>query len=152
MLTSRAMIVLAQSILVIGSLSLTAASVRLFLKAIDLGLSAWWLLLIVPLGALAGWAKARFVMRKRMVENVRRLRAATGKLWPWHIYPPQLLVFIVTMVILLKILKRVLAQSAPGMATLGGVDITVAVALLVASSVYRSRQAAAPPAAEHVNA
>ncbi len=143
MLTSRSILVLAQTILLLGALSLVPASIKLFNRALDLGLPGWWLGVIVPLAAIAGWAKARFVMRKRMVQNVQRLRAATGRLWPWHVYPPQLLAFIVTMVVLMAVLKRVLADNAMGLGILGGVDVAVAVALLVASSVYRGPEARA---------
>lgn len=136
-LNSRSILVLAQVILLVGGVSLVPASLKLFRRALDLGLPAWWLGVIVPLAAIAGWAKARFVMRKRMVLNVQRLRAATGRLWPWHVYPPQLLAFILTMVVLMAVLKRVLAENAMGLGILGGVDVAVAVALLVASSVYR---------------
>ena len=142
----RAMIILAQAILVIGSISLVPAAIRLFSRALDLGLPVWIMAVIIPIAGVLGWAKARFVMRKRMIANVRRLRAATGKLWPWHIYPPQLLAFIVTMVVLMNVLKRVLADSAVGLGILGGVDVAVAVALIVASSAYRG--AADGPAVE----
>lgn len=143
MLTSRSILVLAQTILVFGGLSLVPASVKLFGRALHQGMPAWWIGVIVPLAIIAGWAKARFVMRKRMVKNVQRLRTATGRLWPWQIYPPQLLAFIIAMVVLMQVLKRVLAGNAMGLGILGGVDVTVAVALLVASSVYRGPEARA---------
>jgi len=142
-LTSRSILVLAQAILLIGSVSLVPASIKLFRRALDLGLPAWWLAVIVPVAAAAGWAKARFVMRKRMVLNVQRLRGTTGRLWPWQVYPPQLLAFILTMVVLMAVLKRVLADNAMGLGILGGVDVAVAVALVAASSVYRGPEARA---------
>ena len=60
-------------------------------------------------------------------------------MWPWQIYPPQLLAFIVTMVILMAVLKRVLADNGLGLGILGGVDLAVAVALGVASLEYLQR-------------
>jgi hypothetical protein len=137
MLTSRAMLILAQWILIIGAVSLLSGGTRLFLRAQDLGMPAWHMGWIIPLAAVVGGAKARFVMRKRMQSNIRRLKAATGKLWPWQIYPPQLLAFILTMVILMFVLKKLFADSAMGLGSLGGVDIGVAVALVVASLEYR---------------
>ncbi len=143
MLTSRSILILAQTLLICGGISLVPASVKLFNRAVTQGMPAWWIAVIVPLAIIAGWAKARFVMRKRMVLNVRRLKSITGRIWPWQIYPPQLLVFIVAMIVLMNILKRVLATNATGLGVLGGVDVTVAVALLTASSVYRSPEARA---------
>ncbi|MBE0567472.1 MAG: hypothetical protein IH621_16070 [Krumholzibacteria bacterium] len=142
MLDSRTMLILAQVILIVGAASLVPAAYRLFGRALELGLPAWWLAVIVPLAAAAGWAKARFVMRKRMVRNVQRLRAATGRLWPWQIYPPQLLAFILTMVVLMRVMRRVWAESPAGMGLLGGIDVAVAVALVVAASVYRGPRGA----------
>jgi len=133
------MLLLGQAILVFGSISLVSASVRLFRQALDLGMPTWYLWLIIPVAAIIGGAKAFFVMRKRMVTNVRRLATATGKMWPWQIYPPQLLAFIVAMVTLMYFLKRYLADSPTGTGILGGVDVAVSVALIVASGVYRDK-------------
>ncbi len=137
MLTSRSMLVLAQTILVFGACSLAFASSKLFGKAVDLGFPSWQVWVILPVAAALGAAKAIFVMRKRMRQNIARLRATTGRLWPWQIYPPQLLAFIVAMVILMNVLKRVLVGSPGGMAALGGVDVAVAAALIIASFEYR---------------
>lgn len=142
MLTSRSMLILARSILIIGAISLLSGGTRLFLKALNLGMPAWHLGWIIPLAVVVGAAKARFVMRRRLRLNIQRLKAITGKLWPWQIYPPQLLVFIIAMVILMAVLKRVLAGNAMGLGGLGGVDVGVAVALLTASLEYRARAGA----------
>ena len=75
-------------------------------------------------------------MRRRMRLNIARLRATTGKLWLWQLYPPPMLAFIVSMVVLMYVMKRVLAGSAMGLGGLGAVDIAVAVALVVASFEY----------------
>ena len=144
MLSPRSLIVLAQAILLVGAASLVPAAWKLFARALEQGLPVWWVAVIAPAGAAAGWAKARFVMRKRMRRNVRRLRAATGRLWPWQIYPPQLFGFIVLMVLAMQVLKRVLAGSPTGLGILGGVDVAVAVALVVASGVYREPVGPAP--------
>ena len=137
MLTSRTMLILAQAILVVGSASLILASTRLFGKAVDLGLPGWQIWVILPLALILGAGKAIFVMRKRMRQNIARLKEATGRLWPWQIYPPQLLAFILTMVVLMAVLKRVLAENATGLGVLGGVDVAVAAALIIASFEYR---------------
>lgn len=144
MLQPRHMLVLARWILTFGFLSLVFGGVRLFLRALDAGLPVWHLYWILPLAAAIGAFKARFVMRRRMRLNIQRLRESKRKLWFWQIYPPQLLVFIVTMVVLMAVLKRVLAGNATGLGALGGVDAAVAVALFVASFEYRSG-AGAPP-------
>lgn len=137
MLQPRTMLTLAHALLFVGALSLFYAAAKLFLRALDGGMPAWHLGWIVPVAALAGAAKARFVMRKRMRENVQRLTTATGSLWPWQIYPPQLLAFIATMVLMMFILRRVFAENAMALGGLGGVDVAVAVALIVASAEYR---------------
>ena len=97
---------------------------------------AWHLGWILPLAVLAGAAKARFVMRRRMRLNIERLAAAPGNLWPWQIYPAPLLVFILTMVVMMITMKKVFADNALALGMLGGVDFGVAVALLVASLEY----------------
>jgi len=137
MLTPRLMLILARSILIIGSLSLVPASIRLFSRSLALGLPAWALWLIIPLAIAAGVGKARFVMRKRMRQNIQRLCQAQGRLWPWQIYPPQLLAFIFSMIVTMYISKRLLADSSWGLGILGGVDVGVAAALIIASLEYR---------------
>jgi hypothetical protein len=138
---------MAQTWLVLGSLSLVLACVRLFRHAIEVGMPTSSLYWIVPVSILAGAFKARMVMRRRMRANIRRLSESTERMWPWQIYPPQLLAFIVTMVILMTVLKRVLAENGLGLGILGGVDLAVAVALGVASLEYLqrdSKEAATP--------
>ena len=130
------MLILAQSILVIGAISLVPAAWRLFHRAIDAGMPSWHLYWIIPVALVLGGGKALFVMRKRMRQNIRRIATSPGKLWPWQIYPPQLLAFIVTMVVLMIVMKRVLADNAMGLGILGGVDVAVAVALVIASAEY----------------
>lgn len=150
MISSRLLLIMARTWLVLGSLSLIFASTRLFRRAMDAGLSATHLYWIVPVAVLFGAFKARFVMRRRMRANIARLTSTTGKLWLWQIYPPQLLIFILSMVALMAVLKRVLAGNGPGLGALGAVDVLVAVALAVASLEYRgaTAKAAAHAAAE----
>ena len=137
MISGRFLLMMAQLWLVLGSLSLVYASVRLFLRGLDVGMSITHLYWLIPVAIAAGAFKARMVMRKRMRANIARLSSSTGKLWPWQIYPPQLLAFIITMVILMNILRRVFAENGLGLGCLGGVDLAVAVALAVASLEYR---------------
>ena len=147
MISARFLLIMAQTWLVLGSLSLVLASVRLFRHAIEVGMPASYLYWIVPVSILAGAFKARMVMRRRMRANIRRLSESSERMWPWQIYPPQLLAFIVTMVILMTVLKRVLAENGLGLGILGGVDLAVAVALGVASLEYLrrdSKEAATP--------
>ncbi len=137
MISSRLLLIMAQTWLVLGSLSLVFACTRLFRRALDAGLATSHLYWIVPVAILAGAFKARIVMRRRMRANIARLSATEGKLWPWQIYPIPLLVFIVTMVVLMAVLKRVFVGNGPGLGLLGGIDLAVAVALGVASLEYR---------------
>ena len=143
MISSRLLLIMARTWLVLGSLSLIFASTRLFGRALDAGLSASHLYWIVPAAMLVGAFKARFVMRRRMRANIARLTATKGKLWLWQIYPPQLLIFILSMVVLMAVLKRVFAGNGAGLGALGGVDVLVAVALAVASLEYRGATAKA---------
>ena len=137
MLNSRSILIMARWILIIGAVSLLSGGTRLFRRALDGGLPAWHLAWILPVAVVLGAGKARMVMRRRMRINIARLEATTGKLWPWQIYPPQMLAFILTMVVLMAVMKRVLANNAMGLGALGGVDLAVAVALVVASLEYR---------------
>jgi hypothetical protein len=136
MLSGRFLLIMAQLWLVLGSLSLVYASWRLFNRALDAGMSPMHLYWIIPGALLAGVFKARFVMRRRMRINARRLSESREKMWPWQVYPPQLLAFISTMVILMFVLKRVFADHGLGLGCLGGVDLGVAVALAVAALEY----------------
>jgi len=140
MISARFLLIMAQTWLVLGSLSLVLACVRLFRHAIEAGMPTSYLFGIVPVSILAGAFKARMVMRRRMRANIRRLSESSAKMWPWQIYPPQLLAFILTMVILMAVLKRVFVDNGLGLGILGGVDLAVAVALGVASLEYRNRQ------------
>ena len=137
MISGRFLLMMAQLWLVLGSLSLVYACVRLFIRALDAGMSTAHLYWLIPVAILSGAFKARMVMRKRMRANIARLSSSNGKLWPWQIYPPQLLAFIISMVILMNILRRVFADNGLGLGCLGGVDLAVAVALAVASLEYR---------------
>lgn len=137
MLSPRLMLILAQSILVIGAISLLPAAWRLFHRASELGLPTWHFYWIIPVFLALGAGKALFVMRKRMRQNIHRIATSDAKLWPWQIYPPQLLAFIITMVIMMNVLKRVFAENAMGLGILGGVDVAVAVALMIASAEHR---------------
>ncbi len=139
MISARFLLIMAQTWLVLGSLSLVLASVRLFRHAIAAGMPSSYLYWLVPVSILLGAFKARMVMRRRMRANIRRLSESSEKMWPWQIYPPQLLAFIVTMVILMSILKRVFVDNGLGLGILGGVDVAVAVALGVASLEYLHR-------------
>ena len=112
MLQSQAMLRLAKGLLLVGALSLLFAAGRLYVRALAAGLAVWHLFWISPLAMLGGFGKARFVMRRRMRQNARRLAATTGRMWPWQIYPPPLLGFIVTMMVLMFVLKRVFAGHA----------------------------------------
>jgi len=141
MISSRLLLILARAWLVLGALSLVFASTRLFRGALEAGLTPTHLYWIVPAAMLAGAFKARFVMRRRMRANIARLTATRGKLWLWQIYPPQLLAFILSMVALMAVFKRVLAGNGAGLGALGGVDVLVAVALGVASLEYRGATA-----------
>jgi hypothetical protein len=139
MISGRILLILAQTWLVLGSLSLVYAAVRLFRRALDAGMPVHHLYWLVPVAILAGAFKARMVMRKRMRANIARLSTATEKLWPWQVYPPQLLAFILTMVVMMNILRRVFADNGLGLGCLGGVDLAVAVALAVAALEYRHK-------------
>jgi len=133
------MLILAQAILFFGALSLVPASIRLFRRALEMGMPTWHLWWIIPAAMLAGGFKARFVMRKRMRANITRLATSTKSLWPWQIYPLPMLGFILTMVVGMYVLKRVFADNGMALGMLGGVDVGVAVALIVASGEYRGR-------------
>lgn len=138
MLSSRVLLLMARTWLMLGMVGLGFASSKLFHRAVDAGLAPVHLYWIIPVAIIAGAFKARKVMRKRMRANIKRLAATTEKLWPWHIYPWPLLVFIIAMIVLMAILKRVFAASGPGLGALGGVDLAVGVALGVASLEYRN--------------
>jgi hypothetical protein len=136
MVSGRILLILAQTWLVLGSLSIVYAAVRLFRRALDAGMPVHHLYWLIPVGVVLGAFKARMVMRKRMRANIARLSAATEKLWPWQLYPWQLLIFIISMVVLMNVLRRVFADNGFGLGCLGGVDVAVAVALMVASLEY----------------
>jgi hypothetical protein len=140
MLTPRVMLIFAQSFLILGALGMIPASWKLFNRALDAGMPSWHLYWIIPVALVVGGAKAVFVMRKRMRLNIKRIAGHTGRLWPWQIYPPQLLAFIVTMVVLMNVMKRVLDGHGMGLGLLGGVDVAVFAALLMASGEYRRRR------------
>jgi hypothetical protein len=133
------MLILAQAMLVMGFISLVPASVRHFRHAIEAGMPTWYLYWIVPISMVAGAFKATKVMRKRMRQNITRLRTAEGRLWPWDIYPRPLFIFILSMMVLMYVLKRVFVGNALGLGFLGGIDTAIAVALLMASFEYRRK-------------
>ena len=126
-------------VLRLGALSLLWRAWQLVAQALGLGLQPFQLAWLLPLAVLLGLGKARFVMRPRMEANVARLRAHSGRLAPWNLYPPQLFAFILTMILLMAWAKGQAAGHALPLALLGGVDLLVAAALLGASDAYRER-------------
>lgn len=137
MISPRFLLIMAQTWLVLGSLSLIYGAYNLFNRALNAGMTVTHLYWLIPLGIVAGAFKARKVMRKRMRANIARLSSSEEKMWPWQIYPLPLLAFIITMVVLMTIMKRVFAANGLGLGCLGSVDVAVAVALGVASLEYR---------------
>jgi len=138
MFNPRQMLFLTQIFLLIGAAVLLSLSVRLFHHALKGGLWINHLGWIIPLALLVGGFKARFVMRRRLRANIDRLRATTKKKWPWQIFPPQMLLFIMSMIVVMHFLKRVFADNVLAQGILGGVDLAVALALFIASLEYRS--------------
>lgn len=124
--------------LLAAALSLLFAAFRLERQALDLGLAPAHLVWLAPLALALGALKARLVMRPRMRANAARLLSLSGRLWPWHLYPPQLFVFILAMIGLMAWLRRLTETAAFARGLLGGVDIAIAAALLVSAGVYRS--------------
>jgi len=137
MISPRFLLLMARTWLMLGMIGLGFASSKLFHRAVDAGLTPSHLYWIIPVAILVGGFKARKVMRKPMRANIKRLSASTGKMWPWQIYPWPLLLFIIGMIVLMAVLKRVFATSGTGLGVLGGVDLAVGVALGVASLEYR---------------
>jgi hypothetical protein len=119
-----------------GALSLVWRAGLLVGQALRLGLMPLHLLWLLPVAVLAGWFKARLVMRPRMLVNARRLLTHPGRLRPWQLYPPQLFLFILTMITLMAWLKREVLGLPLPTALLGGVDLLVAAALATSSTVY----------------
>ena len=141
------MLRLAQAFLLVGGASLVIASLRLFLRAFDGGMPAWHLAWILPLAVVVGGGKGFFVIRRRMVQNVRRLTGNTDRRWPWQIYPWWMLFFISMMILAMVLAKRVLADNALGLGILGGVDAAVALAIAIGSTAYREALRNGVPAA-----
>ncbi|MFA7330720.1 MAG: hypothetical protein WC326_06560 [Candidatus Delongbacteria bacterium] len=123
-------------ILRFGALSLAWRTWQLLSQSLRLGLRPLHLLWLLPVAVLAGWLKARLVMRPRMLQNARRLLDHPGRLRPWQLYPPQLFAFILSMVLLMAWLRSVVLGLPLPTALLGGVDLLVAAALLTSSGVY----------------
>lgn len=123
-------------ILRIGALSLVWRAGLLVGQALRLGLRPPHLFWLLPAALLAGWFKARLVMRPRMLVNARRLLTHPGRLRPWQLYPPQLFLFILTMIVLMAWLKREVLGLPLPTALLGGVDLLVAAALASSAGVY----------------
>ncbi len=137
MLSPKIMMFLARVTLTLGFVSLIVASFRLFHRAIAGGMPTWNLYWLVPVCLVFGYLKAVKVMRKKMRQNIVRLKTAKGGLYPWDIYPRALFAFILSMILIMIILKQVFTGHPNGLAFLGCVDLTVAVALLVSSLEYR---------------
>ncbi len=138
MISPRVLLIVAQSWLVLGSLSLVYGAYNLFARALNAGMTVSHVYWLIPVAIVGGLFKARMVMRKRLRANIARLSAAEEKMWPWQIYPLRLVIFIIAMVVLMTVLKRVFANNGLGLGCLGGVDVAVAVALGVASLEYRN--------------
>jgi len=137
MISPRILLIMAQTWLVLGSLSLIYGAYNLFQRALNVGMNVSHLYWLIPVAIAGGAFKARMVMRKRMRANIARLSASEEKMWPWQIYPLPLLAFIVTMVVLMTVMKGVFATNGLGLGSLGGIDLAVSVALGVASLEYR---------------
>ena len=127
-------------VLRMGTVSLLVMTWINWQRAVDLRFPPVHLLWLAPAAALLGWMKARWVMLPRMTENARRLFSSRERLRPWQLYPPQLFVFILSMIALMAWLRHHYRWDMTVNAALGAVDLMIAAALLNVAGVYRHVQ------------
>ncbi len=140
MLNQRAMLLLAKIMLIGGAFGLLSAALRLFRQALAARMSDWHLCWIVPVAALVGVFKARSVMRRRMQTNVHRLTSAGKKQWPWQVFAPLIVFFIVMMILTMIVIKKRFGNEALALGIIAGVDLAVAVALVAPQVSIDSRR------------
>lgn len=136
-MTGRQMVRLGGWTLRAGTLSLLVMTWVNWQRALDLRLQPVHLLWLAPAAALLGWMKARWVMLPRMMENARRLIRSRDRLRLWQLYPPQLFIFILSMIALMAWLRHHYRGDMTVNAALGAVDLLIAAALLNVAGVYR---------------
>lgn len=129
------MIMLGGWVLRLASLILAWACLRLYVRALDLGLDPLHLLWLPAVGWAVGLFKSKRVMRPRLRENVDWLRSRD--LVPaWRVFPPLLLLLIACMVAMMAGLKALAQGHAFALAVLGTLDFAVATALLLSAGVH----------------
>lgn len=129
------MIVLGGWALRLASLILAWACLRLYLRALALGLDPLHLLWLPAAGWVVGLFKSQRVMRPRLQENVDWLRARET-VPAWRLFPPALLLLIACMIAMMAILKALAQSHAFALAILGTLDLAVATALLLSAGVH----------------
>ncbi|MFA7330719.1 MAG: hypothetical protein WC326_06555 [Candidatus Delongbacteria bacterium] len=126
-------------ILRLAGLMLLLAAWRLARRAHELGLEPGQLAWLLPLALGVGWVKSRRAIRPVLAANARWLRGRE-RVPAWRVFQPRLLLFIGLMITLSAGLKRLAAESAWGLASLGALDLAVATALLLAAATTRRRE------------
>ncbi len=119
-------------LLFLGGIWLLFAGSGLVFQALDLGFSPWHAWWLVPASMIAGLAKERLLMHRRLRDNIRRMLESEASFWPWQVYPLQLWIFIALMVLVVALLKTAAADSALLSAALAALDLAVGTALLSA--------------------
>ncbi len=119
-------------VLRVAGVMLVLVALRLARRAHELGVEPEHAAWLAPLALVVGWFKARRVMGPLLERNVDDL-SARERVPAWRLYPPRLMVFIVMMVVLSALAKRLAAGCGMGLATLSALDLAVGTALLLAS-------------------
>jgi len=133
--SGAALVVAGGLVLRAAALVLLLASLRLFRRAVELGLDPLHLPWLGLLAVLTGLFKGRRVMRPVLAANVAWLRAR-DVVPAWRLFPAWLLALITTMVTLAALLKHLAAGHAPGLALMGSLDLAVATALVLAAPAH----------------
>jgi hypothetical protein len=129
------MIVLGGWVLRCAGLALAWACLKLYLRALALGLDPVHLLWLPAVGGVVGLFKSQRVMRPRLQENIEWLRPR-GAVPAWRVFPPPLLLLIACMIALVMVLKALAHGHALALAVLGTLDFAVATALLLSVGVH----------------
>ena len=132
------LIVLAALVWYSGAIALLLKGSALIKSAYVIDSQSFWTFAAPLLGVIAGLIKGQLLFSKSCKKNIQRIRSlATPRLW--QCFRPGMLIFLALIMPTGAWMSRVASGHFPLLCLVGGLDLSISVALLVSSRVFWMR-------------
>lgn len=130
--SNRTLIILAAMLWYGGVVALGLKSSNQLLQAARLGADFIWLNLAIVSGLILGAIKAKYLFSRLCQRNISRIRGLENPR-PWQFFRGRFFVFLGMMIFMGKFLAWLAQGKKVGLMLLGGLEISIASALLFSS-------------------